>query len=778
MKNLQKNLASPPKTLFVCEWKKVVIWGAGKNGELCIPILDKHVIEILNFVDRTPPEGGVFCGYPVIESNEFLAQPQQLVQVDAIIFAMLSDHAPMKLQLRAQGYAGAFATFHEGMDESSLLTQKKRFFPQEALAGDNGANDLRLLTRIGEVLEAYPRLALFGQGETTTYLLKQLPKLASKLIAIIERQPIATNTPVAGVPLLTPENLPELDAIWITSPRYLDQLDARHTLFTVSGKTAILDWQDIISALPAAERPHHACHDIEFNIYPLPIPPITFESGKDFILIDPPARFLGLMPNGLGYVHNILNKTGINFQTVDLDMIFYHRFHSRRLLDSEPPLTSPSGVPVHTDPWGVTSVEDFWYKPDFVEFFRPEIDRCAEELIKANPKILGISLHGTNRVVGFELIRRMRAARPEMVIVVGGYDCNSAKNSPDVVEDYDFMVIFEAENSLPPLVNAILSGKKYINIAGVVTKKNPLAKLANSFVPSELPEDLDAIDFPKYDWADIRLYRNFNNYQLIPIVLSRGCRWSRCTFCGERFHWRRRSPESVADEIEWFTHNGGRLFHFNDSDLSGDPGAVRGVCEEVIRRGIKGITMVGQLRVQKGYTQEYFEVLKEAGFANLRYGIDGWSKRTLKLHKKGYTLDMIEEVLTHTKNAGIGIGINLVIGIPGETEEDIDETIANIIKNRDKFDLIENLNTLILTTASVYWTDLDKFGIVLHGDKDDLEKRYPRTIPTSLWHSVNPYIDQTVRRDRLERILDTTAAFNIKIGGYANRTAKQLTSKT
>lgn len=79
-------------------------------------------------------------------------------------------------------------------------------------------------------------------------------------------------------------------------------------------------------------------------------------------------------------------------------------------------------------------------------------------------------------------------------------------------------------------------------------------------------------------------------------------------------------------------------------------------------------------------------------------------------------------------------------------------------------DMIENLNALILTTASVKWTAP--------------EMKHPIVIPTSLWHSEGPFIDQEVRRERLERILDTTAAYNIKIGGYADRKAKQLTGKT
>jgi len=426
--------------------------------------------------------------------------------------------------------------------------------------------------------------------------------------------------------------------------------------------------------------------------------------------------------------------------------------------------------------WGVTSVEDFWFDQDKVNYFRQEIEKVVLELSISKPKIFGISLHSTNRLVANEIIAGLRKHCPQTVIVVGGYDCNNPKTSPNVITDYDYMVIFEAENSLPPLVKALLDGKRHFHIPGIVSRKRYSAVLGTPFVPAELPEDLDAVGYPKYEWSDIRNYRNYNGYQLIPITLSRGCRWSLCNFCGERFHWRRRSPSSVADEIEWFAERGGKLFHFNDSDLSGDPDAVRGVCEEVVKRNIKGITMIGQLRVQKGYTREYFDVLRAAGFSNLRYGIDGWSRNTLKLHKKGYTLQMIEDVLGHTKAAGIGVAINLVIGIPGETDKDIDETIDNLIKYRYLYDVVENLNTLILTTASVYWTDPEKFNIVLHEDKEKLERENPVVIPIDMWHSEGPYIDQDIRRDRLIRILDATEAYGIRIGGYADRRAKEITA--
>ena len=752
-------------------WSRVVIWGAATLGIECLTKLRELGIEVTCFVDRHPPRKGMIEGIRVWESQEFINNIDQLSHIDAIIFAMWSDSRPMQNALRETGFKGAFANFHEGMSKNSIKQHKTTLNFSKVLLRDSRGRDRDLIDAAVENLPANVPLAIYGNSNVTKYLLDTSPALSNRAKCVLDSSAFGE---INDIPVYHPNALSRPHIVWITAQTYLESLDARHHLEKFENCRPY-DWADIADLLPEANKPQHAfVKHTGFHVYPLRIPPIEFNPDLDFLLVDLPARFLGMLPNGLGYVHNILKTTGCHFQTADLDMIFYHRWHAHRLLDDVTMVFSPDGRELPTDPWGVNTAEDFWYDRDCVEYFRPEIERTVSELLRANPKILGLSLHGTNRMIATEVIRRMREHRPEMIIVVGGYDCNNPKTSPHVIPDYDYMVIFEAETSLPPLVHALLSGRRHFHIPGVVSKKSLSSPLGNSFVAAELQEDIDTNGFPTYEWADPALYRNHNGFQLIPIILSRGCRWSRCTFCGERFHWRRRDPMKVADEIEWFVERGGRTFHFNDSDLSGDPEAVKNVCEEVIKRGLNDITMFGQLRVQKGYNAEYFKILKQAGFSRLRFGIDTWAKNTLKLQKKGYTLGMIEEVLGFTKQADIQVGINLVIGIPGETDDDIEEMIDNIIRNQHLFDLIENLNTLLLTTASVYWTDPGKFGIVLHEDKDALERMHPVVIPSNLWHSVDPYIDQNTRKRRLERILSALSGHDIYIGGYAERRAKQL----
>ena len=230
-----------------------------------------------------------------------------------------------------------------------------------------------------------------------------------------------------------------------------------------------------------------------------------------------------------------------------------------------------------------------------------EFREVIAELIFAEPKMIGLSLHTTNLSFCKEIVKQVKSVLPETLIVVGGYDCMRPDQGRYLFPEYDYMVVFEAENTLGSLVEQLVKGERPKNIPGILSKYD---NDAFPFIRAPLVDDLDNIDFPTYEWRDINLYRNWNGYQLTPIVLTRGCRWSICTFCAERFPWRIRSASNLVDEIEWLASKGCTIFHFNDSDLSGDPAVVREVCEEIIRRDLQGLSFVGQLRVQKRYSQE------------------------------------------------------------------------------------------------------------------------------------------------------------------------------
>ncbi|MBN2137990.1 MAG: radical SAM protein [Sedimentisphaerales bacterium] len=504
------------------------------------------------------------------------------------------------------------------------------------------------------------------------------------------------------------------------------------------------------------------------SIYPIEIPDIELRPNQDLILLDLPARISAMMPNGLGYVHNILKKTGIRFQTVDLDVIFYHLYHSRRILNKPDKVLTPDGYVMREDPWEAIGIEEEWRRPEVMEYFRQEIDATVAGLVQARPKILGISLHSTNLLIAKHIVEAVRARYPEVIVLVGGYDCVDHIRGPQRFSGYDYMVIREAEITLPGLVRALAAGEKPKDLPGVISRYDSPGRI---WEPGPVPEDLDSIDFPQYDWAGLDLYRRWNGQRLTPILASRGCSWSRCRFCCEWCMYRKRSAEKVVDELQWLVEQGSDVFQFNDSDVNGDPDYLIEICKDIIRRGLK-VKLTGQLRINKRGTREFYDCLKKAGFSRLRFGVDGWTDHTLRLERKGYTTDIVNQNLRSCREAGIYIAVNSVVGIPGETDEDIEETIANILKNKDYIGLVESVRTLMLVAGSEYYQNPEKYNIRFRGDKENLYAENPIHIPDHLWYSVDPYIDEEVKSQRWQRVCSAVSAGGVTVGPYIKWRAK------
>ncbi|OHD83363.1 MAG: hypothetical protein A3D90_03030 [Sulfuricurvum sp. RIFCSPHIGHO2_02_FULL_43_9] len=505
-------------------------------------------------------------------------------------------------------------------------------------------------------------------------------------------------------------------------------------------------------------------------IYPVVIPSISFEHDLDFLLLDLPARYMAMAPNGLGYVHNLLSTLDIKHQTADFDIVFYHRFHTKRIMDGMEHLCTRQGYEVKEDPWDMESADE-WEKLEFIEYFRDEIEEIIQKLIEASPKIVGISLHHTNQIMANEILTRVKALKPEIMVLAGGYDCANHTLAKNVLaeECYDYVFIGEADMTMPDVVKKILNGETPKNLEGVISRYDD-----ENFVwtPAPLLLNLDEIDFPKYQWYGVGIYRNYNGYQLMPIAASRGCRWSKCTFCAECFSWRNNSAIYMADQFEWLYNEGCDLFHFNESDLNGDPTALGNICKEIIKRDLK-IRLVGQLRIHPESTLEYFQLLKAGGFVHLRFGVDGWSKNTLRLQKKGYPKKTVTQNLRDAHASGIRVTTNMVLGVPNETDEDIDESIAFVIENKPYIDMMENINTLMLAAGSLYYENPEQFGIHFRGDKESIYAKYPKMIPADLWYSETPYIDNHIRLERYQKVCDALFDAGVQFGEYAKWAAKR-----
>ena len=622
-----------------------------------------------------------------------------------------------------------------------------------------------LVQRLADHLLHQKGLVLWN-GPLLAPILEAAPQLRSHILGVIgtELSPVFGN--IAGIRACSADSLPTgAETIFICETGAVARMESRTVL---SGKLAVFD-AEVLSTIALEAIPPRAWTPVEKNIYPIDVPKVRFISEPDLVLIDCPARNLALMPNGLAYVHNALKKTGIRFQTFDLDIVAYHRYHIRRLFDEGGKMVLPSGREMPTDPWQAEHY-DLWAAPDVIAYFEPIIEEAAKALIAARPKILGLSIQQCSEAFSRRLVELVKAALPDLLILVGGFSCYNADIGLRSFPEADYMCIGESDLTVGALVKRLARGERPKDLPGVLSRHDTPGRM---FVPAPMPHNLDMIEFPKYEWCDISVYRNYNGYQLVPIIASRGCRWSRCTFCAERFYWRIRSARDFCNELEWLVDQGCTLFMFNESDLNGMPDKLLEICDEVIRRGLK-VRLTGQLRIQKTSDRAFFDKLRAAGFVALRFGVDAFSENTLRLQKKGYTPRMVSQNLKDCWETGIFTEVNWVIGVPGETDADCEEGVDLILENRPYIGRLANINPLILVNGSVYWIDPEAHGVRFREPQLELYERFPRALPADSWYSVDPFIDANVRKQRFERIVLRLHDAGFPVGPWAERVIEDV----
>jgi radical SAM superfamily enzyme YgiQ (UPF0313 family) len=663
-------------------------------------------------------------------------------------------------------------TLRKGLRIVKVDGVRVAFSVHRCFAFDDGLADVGCLRALGKYLEEQRGLAIYGAGRFVEYLLKHVPALRDQVVCLVVDGDASGSDALLDVPTVPVHRIPaNVKTVFLGETLYVRRQRMRRRL---PREITVID-PEVLAELAPEVIPNRAWTPVVKHIYPIDLPEIQFDKGLDLILIDCPSRNLALMPNGLAYVSNALKNSEVSYQVFDLDIVAYHRFHMHRLFDAGGRVVLPSGRVMPEDPWQAEHY-DVWTSAsemattrhghrDVIDFFRPLIDETVNALVTAAPKILGLSVQQCNEAISQQIVRGVKSKLPEIVVVVGGFSCYNADIGRRIFPDCDYMCVGEADLTVAPLIEALARGERPANVPGVMSRFD---RADYRFIPAPMVHDLDQIEFPKYEWCDLKLYRNFNGYQLTPIIASRGCRWSRCTFCAERFYWRIRSPQNFVDELEWLVDNGCYLYMFNESDLNGMPERVMEICDEIVHRGLhRKVKLTGQLRIHKKSDRVFFEKLREANFVALRFGVDAFSANTLKLQKKGYTVDMVSQNLRDCWESGIYTEVNWVIGVPGETDADVVEGIDLILKNRQYIGRLANINPLILVNGGVYWLDPEAHNIKFRAPKDELYAKYPRAIPADYWYSAEPYIDAQVRKERFEKIVLALHDAGFPIGAWA-----------
>lgn len=408
--------------------------------------------------------------------------------------------------------------------------------------------------------------------------------------------------------------------------------------------------------------------------------------NHDLVLVMCPFWDVEEPPLGLAYLAEHLSVNHWRVRVVDLNLGFYLAHPARQGL------------------WRTASM----YDRSLVDTFRDDILDGARQITRSHPAVVGFSVNQKNLCVSVAVARKVKELDRHIVVVFGGPDCFLKPDRDYIPPDaLDYFVVGDGEFILQRLLSRLVSGRPLGDIGGVL-RSGQNRHLEH--VPENYPSH-GKLRHPTFKQFPVEQYIG----RSLPVLFTRGC-VRRCVFCNDRSYYRDFSvsaPGEAADRLQSYVDlHGLNTFSFHDQAINGAPAMCRRFMEEIVRRRME-INWSANCMVRGGMDREFFGLMKSAGCRNLFFGVESFSPRVLERMKKGFSVDEARDVLRSCKEAEIGVLINLIVGFPGETEEDVEETVRFLEQNRAVIDMVLNLSTCFVAPNSDLERRPEAFGIVL-----------------------------------------------------------------
>lgn len=307
------------------------------------------------------------------------------------------------------------------------------------------------------------------------------------------------------------------------------------------------------------------------------------------------------------------------------------------------------------------------------------IEEVASRPVWRSYDVVGFTSTFLQNAASLALGRRLKELHPNLVLVYGGANFDSVMG-PEYLRALpwlDHVVSGEADLSFPDLLAAISRDDKQ-PVAGVTSQRS-----AGDAVPHAVPVDMDDLPVPDYEDYFQQLER-FGSRNLLgearvtlPLELSRGCWWGQkhhCTFCGLNalgMEFRSKSSSRAMAEVRELLRRYPSV-HLDAVDNILDMRYVTSWCADMAAEHWDVNVF---FEVKANLDREQLTVLRDAGILRIQPGIESLSTRVLTLMRKGSTSLINVRLLKWAKYLGVDVSWNLLLGFPGEADEDYERQL-------------------------------------------------------------------------------------------------------
>lgn len=364
------------------------------------------------------------------------------------------------------------------------------------------------------------------------------------------------------------------------------------------------------------------------------------------------------------------------------------------------------------------------YKSILDDKGHPIWQEIKDKIAAFAPELVGINMMTANFTAARNIAMIVKSIEANIKIVVGGAHPTLDPEGTLTVNEFDYVVRGEGEITLLELVE----GREPQKILGLSFRRGKLL-IHNKRRP--FIKDLDILPFPERN----SFLNDTSNLELGYVATGRGCPFA-CAYCASPQLWQRtlrlRSVPNVMAELGYLKANyGAKMIHFIDDTFTASMSRTTELCQQIIAQKL-GIQWVCDTRIDR-IDEELLSLMKQAGCARVKIGVESGSDQILKKINKAITTEKVRQAVRLIKKCGIPLTVYFMTGFPGETDEDLRKTIDFARElNADYY----SLSVLAPYYGTEIWKMAEKSGKKL--DKEHWEYFYHQSQEMILNNNISP----------------------------------------
>ncbi|WP_395176162.1 B12-binding domain-containing radical SAM protein [Roseibium alexandrii] len=331
-------------------------------------------------------------------------------------------------------------------------------------------------------------------------------------------------------------------------------------------------------------------------------------------------------------------------------------------------------------------------------------DLLVEHIRPENPSVIGLTAVTMTYSTVVRLARRLRNEFPDAAIVVGGVHVNSCPDDVLREEAFDYSIAGQGELATQRLWQGLRAGQVGGDIPGVGYHR--------ADVPYRQPKqdfDLGGFAPTAYDLFDIRKYRR--GFKKMAVMTSRGCN-ARCVFCTSGYVLPRVKflpVDRVLNELKYLVDEVGfKYINIYDSNFTYNKKRVHEICDKIIENNLKFKWRC--FSKANGVDFRLFDKMRAAGCTHVLFGVETAKDETLKKIRKGNFRRHTEQAFREARRAGLCRIAYSIVGLPGESREDVLETIRFLENIDAEFNVVSPIS---LMPGTPLHDDMNEFGMVV-----------------------------------------------------------------